>query len=287
MSILLKIILGPLYNFKNHVITNILLILAVFVLTIVTQFGGVLLWISLPLLRWIRNQTPLLKTSTAFLTFLILYFIVLISVIPLLAHLSDRVSLNWYTSDDEPLRPVNIFYCLLARNYVKPELKELLIQTALKMKKENLNNVVQYMDACFPFFDGYSLLPHLSHRDGKKIDISFYYRKKSNQQLIYSPPSPIGYWVYEQPMSHEIQPCLERNSSLRWNFDWLQKYYTDVEMDPDRTAHILQIICESELVDKIFIEPHLKERMKLEFEKIRFQGCYAARHDDHIHVQID
>ena len=36
----------------------------------------------------------------------------------------------------------------------------------------------------------------------------------------------------------------------------------------------------------LLLEPHLKTRLKLEkYDKIRFQGCRAARHDDHIHVQ--
>ena len=37
---------------------------------------------------------------------------------------------------------------------------------------------------------------------------------------------------------------------------------------------------------KVFIEPHLKDRMKLTNSKIRFHGCGAVRHDDHIHIQL-
>jgi len=37
---------------------------------------------------------------------------------------------------------------------------------------------------------------------------------------------------------------------------------------------------------KIFIEPHLVKRLKLASNKIRFQGCRAVRHDDHLHVQL-
>lgn len=40
-------------------------------------------------------------------------------------------------------------------------------------------------------------------------------------------------------------------------------------------------------VRKIFIEPHLKERLGLsQYDKIRFHGCHAVRHDDHIHIEI-
>ena len=37
---------------------------------------------------------------------------------------------------------------------------------------------------------------------------------------------------------------------------------------------------------KVFIEPHLRRRLGVESSKLRFQGCRAARHDDHIHMQL-
>lgn len=40
-------------------------------------------------------------------------------------------------------------------------------------------------------------------------------------------------------------------------------------------------------VRKIFLEPHLKTRLKLsKYSKIRFHGCHSVRHDDHIHLQL-
>jgi hypothetical protein len=39
-------------------------------------------------------------------------------------------------------------------------------------------------------------------------------------------------------------------------------------------------------IEKVFIEPHLKNRLQLTSPKVRFQGCHAARHDDHVHVQV-
>ena len=40
-------------------------------------------------------------------------------------------------------------------------------------------------------------------------------------------------------------------------------------------------------IDKIFLEPHLKSRLRLSsYGKIRFHGCAAVRHDDHIHIQL-
>jgi hypothetical protein len=48
----------------------------------------------------------------------------------------------------------------------------------------------------------------------------------------------------------------------------------------------MQTLLAEPAVQKILIEPHLKERLRLQSSKVRFQGCHAARHDDHVHVQI-
>jgi len=286
MQLFIKIILGPLFKFKNRIKLNIFLVLLAIVLTILTQFGGILLWLFLPFLRWIYKNTPRLKSGVAVLSYISIYLISLTTIVPLLAHLSNRAQLNWYATEDSPIKPVTHWYCLFGRNYVKPELKELLENTAVKMKSRNQKSIVHYIDANFPLFDGFPLLPHLSHNDGKKVDISYYYKNRNTNEEMLEPPSPIGYWVYEQPLPNEAKPCESGGGSLRWDFDWLQNYYDEFEMDTARTRQLIEILCESPLVGKIFIEPHLKERMLLKNDKIRFQGCYAARHDDHIHLQI-
>lgn len=59
------------------------------------------------------------------------------------------------------------------------------------------------------------------------------------------------------------------------------------ELDPERTKVLLNALIRSSEIQKILIEPHLKQRLHITASKVRFQGCYAARHDDHIHVQIE
>jgi hypothetical protein len=49
---------------------------------------------------------------------------------------------------------------------------------------------------------------------------------------------------------------------------------------------IIENILANSNVSKVFIEPHLKNRLNLNHSKIRFHGCRAVRHDDHIHFQI-
>jgi hypothetical protein len=39
-------------------------------------------------------------------------------------------------------------------------------------------------------------------------------------------------------------------------------------------------------VERVFIEPYLAARLGVASPVLGFQGCRAARHDDHIHVQI-
>lgn len=50
---------------------------------------------------------------------------------------------------------------------------------------------------------------------------------------------------------------------------------------------MIQAFSEQTLIEKLFLEPHLKKRWQLEaYDKIRLHGCRAVRHDDHLHVQI-
>ena len=147
-----------------------------------------------------------------------------------------------------------------------------------------------YLDANFPFFNGFPLMPHLSHNDGKKLDIAFYYTS-SNEQTNEA-PSFIGYGVYDEPKPGESDypsTCEQRGY---WQYGLLSsvvpQWNTDkFEVDVERTRELIKLLSEDNLTSKIFIEPHLKERWKLNgYNNIRFHGCQAVRHDDHIHTQI-
>ncbi len=58
------------------------------------------------------------------------------------------------------------------------------------------------------------------------------------------------------------------------------------EVDPERTEALLRKFISAPETQKILIEPHLKIRLHADVPKVRLQGCHAARHDDHIHIQI-
>ena len=56
--------------------------------------------------------------------------------------------------------------------------------------------------------------------------------------------------------------------------------------DSTVTKELVNYFASKPVIGKIFIEPHLKTRLGLTSDKIRFHGCQAVRHDDHIHVQL-
>ncbi|MEM9326618.1 MAG: hypothetical protein AAGA85_13220 [Bacteroidota bacterium] len=147
-----------------------------------------------------------------------------------------------------------------------------------------------YLDANFPFLDGFPLLPHLSHSDGRKIDLAFYYHREGERTN--RAPSFIGYGVYEDPAKGEEsypQICADRGY---WQYGFMssivpQWQKVEYELDVQRTRALIKRLAQDEETSKIFIEPHLKDRWRLHrFGNVRFHGCQAVRHDDHIHIQI-
>ncbi|GLO69075.1 hypothetical protein MACH17_05920 [Phaeobacter inhibens] len=173
------------------------------------------------------------------------------------------------------------YYCALNRTYVSPALLEVLQDSADEVAREYPGTVTLVLDANFPFMNGFPLLPHLSHDDGEKVDLAFFYSDEGGY-VPRAVRSPIGYFAFESGPTE----CRNTWLSLRWDLDWVQGFWRDLTIDEGRTFFLVRTLAEEPRVQKVFIEPHLKDRMGTDFRKIRFQGCRAARHDDHIHVQI-
>ena len=144
----------------------------------------------------------------------------------------------------------------------------------------------------FPFWNGFPLLPHLSHNDGKKVDLAFYYYDDKTGEILESTPSPIGYGAYAEPQNGEKdQPQICRNSGYWFYnllyFKALQPKFNKYTLDEKRTELLAKELVRHDIVEKVFIEPHLATRMNLyKYNKVRYHGCHAVRHDDHIHVQV-
>lgn len=251
------------------------------VLTIATQVGGVTYLLTLIIAKVYR-----FKGRNWLVLSVSVYLITTFAVLPLLAPVFGRTALP-FTGN---LKPLNFGTCLLNRHYVTPELKKQLVGISDQINKQFSGTVTHYLDGNFPFLDGFPLMPHLSHNDGRKLDLAFYYKKRDGS--LNFAPGFIGYGVYEGPRGGEVDYpsiCKERGY---WQYGFLSLFVfdsqnIDYQLDVERTKVLIKLLAEHQLTSKIFIEPHLKQRWKLNnYEKIRFQGCKAVRHDDHIHTQI-
>ena len=262
------------------------------VLTLFTQVGGVILLGCLPLFRWINNrwEDKTLRHWLKPASFLGVYLLTTILIIPLLAHAFGRTALPVFGHQD--IKPLNIMTCLLNRHYVKPELKATFETVALKMEQQFPGTKMVYLDANFPFIDHFPLLPHLSHNDGKKLDIALFYTDvKSGELLNGVAPSFMGYGVFEGPKVGERNRPAECMQQGWWQYSFMEKIIPQgnkkkMLFDGIRTKAMVQHFATQEAIGKIFIEPHLKDRLGLHYSKVRFHGCQAVRHDDHIHVQL-
>ena len=159
------------------------------------------------------------------------------------------------------------------------------------MNETHPGTVTNYLDANFPFIDQFPLWPHLSHNDGKKLDLSFQYNESATGQITNDIPSLIGYGICEEPADGEENKPLYCSGKGNWQYNLLRDIVPQINklkftFDDSRTRAIVNSFAAQEALEKIFIEPHLKTRLGLTSSKIRFHGCQAVRHDDHIHVQL-
>lgn len=268
-----------------------LITLLVLFLTILTQIGGVVYLLSRLAHKRITSkfsvkyQRVLAKAAAFFL----LYFFFTFLLVPIIAKPLGRVPLP--VTERGHLRPLNILTCLLNRHYVRPELKEATLKIASSLNAKNPGMVVNYLDANFPFINGFPLFPHLSHNDGKKLDLAFCYKDAQTGLETNNAPSFIGYGICEEPLPGEEDKPAFCDSCGYKQYNMLrvvvpQYNKKNYVFDAARTTMLTQYFIDNPAVGKIFIEPHLKTRLHLDNDKVRFHGCRAVRHDDHLHVQL-
>ncbi|AXT49990.1 hypothetical protein D1818_03790 [Aquimarina sp. BL5] len=256
--------------------------LIIIFLTLFTQVGGVIyLIIELIVKRTIKNYR-LIKASVFMVTYLIITFV----IVPYLAPAFGREKIK----NSDLIEACTLFTILSNRNYVTPELNVSLLKIAKIISKKHSNIKLIYLDANFPFMDGFPLPPHLSHNDGKKIDVSFIYTN-NKRTLTNQKPALLGYGVYEGPNPGEYDQIKACKKKGYWQYDFA-KYLTlgisnnQLKLSEKATKDLLLAIVNQQNVGKVFIEPHLESRLGVENPKIRFHGCQAVRHDDHIHLQL-
>jgi hypothetical protein len=266
-------------------------LLLICLLTALTQVGGVVFLISLLTFRLIDKQLNRRWTRLAakVFSFAILYLIFVFVVVPWTAKSFGRVQLPVF--ENRHLQPANIWTCLLNRNYVRPQLREITYKVAESMNNKYPGTTINYLDANFPFIDKFPLLPHLSHNDGKKLDLSFQYNDSQTGQMTNDIPSFIGYGICEEPKEGEENTPEYCDKRGYWQYNFLhdlisQDNKNKFTFDNKRTKELVNNFASSDGIGRIFIEPHLKTRLGLTNNKIRFHGCHAVRHDDHLHVQL-
>lgn len=244
-------------------------------LTITTQIGGFILLLSFVIAKYwkynFRLKTPII--------FILGYFLSTFFIVPFIAPFFGREKIEASST----LQPATIFTIILNRNYVKPQLH-------LVLKELSYELPIRFLDANFPFINKFPLLPHLSHNDGCKIDLSFIYQTQ-NGEISNKLKSVSGYGVFESPINGEHDQTLECKKLGYFQYDY-PKYLSfgnknlDLQFSEKATKKLILKILDDSRIEKIFLEPHLVSRLQLSNEKIRFHGCKAVRHDDHIHIQI-
>lgn len=184
------------------------------------------------------------------------------------------------------LRPADPIYCEKARHYVTPTAREALLRAADRVARERPGAVVRYMEASWPR-GVRPMPPHRSHGDGRQIDLAIFYEDRTGRPLNLPPRSTRerlarGYGAYEPPYREADRVCAggphsrpDPPADRGWR------------IDPARTQALMDALLAERGVRRIFLEPHLKRRLGYADDaRVRFAGCNAARHDDHLHVDF-
>lgn len=281
-----KIAIGP-FEYQSRSRNLALALIAVVLLTFVTQIGGLVLWLSIGVVnaRAVRNR--ILSNLGVVAIFALFYGGATFLVVPPLAKMAGRVPLPCLAKPDRALEASTIFFCIANRNYVKPSLAVLIEKVSRNVAARYPGTITTYLDAGFPFGPWFPLIPHLSHRDGAKIDLTLFYIGENRQPLPRGGVWGFGYFAF-QPADRldQINQCAGRAGLLRWDVALIQGWFDNVALDLDRTRYLITTLAASPFVTKLFLEPRITTALGAPSPKIRFAGCGAARHDDHVHVDI-
>lgn len=269
----------------------ILWLAAIALLTLLTEIGGLLLALATIMVVLVarRRAMPRRRRALAIAGLFVASYGLSLAAVPPLAAATGRVALPCFATAGIPLGALTPLTCLLHRHYATPGVEDGLAALADAMAAAEPGTETHYLDAGFPF-GLLPLLPHLSHGDGRKVDLAFFYADDQGYRPGLS-PSPIGYWGFERPMAGEPLPCAGRDDllTLRWDMAWLQPLWPEATLDRGRTAAMVRWLTgpgTGHGVTRLLLEPYLAARLGVAGPMVRFQGCRAARHDDHVHVEF-
>lgn len=276
-------------------VLNIAGIILLFIfLTLLTQIGGIVYLLCLPIFKFFKRRIgrPILHILLNISIFCMVYALTTFIIVPPLAEKYGRVPMP-YDEMNPHLRQLNRWTVILNRHYVVPQLRTVTEGVAQKLATADTSLVVTYLDCNFPFWLGYPLKPHLSHDDGRKIDLSFFYLDAETQKPTAERPSWIGYGVCEEPRGGEenrAEFCAEKGG---WQYSFMKDYIISQSQkrrypfDEKHTAALMRFFIADSHVNAVMIEPHLEKRLGfLNNPKVKTPPCNSVRHDDHIHVAI-
>lgn len=265
--------------------------LSIFVLlTIVSQVGGLLVLIHHLFFQGIKKRFGGIfkRKLIYYLSLSLFYFLGIVFFIPALSKPFGREPLPW---NSDLIEASNLSTIVLFRNYSAHGGKNILDQITRNTRDLSQNQDIKliYLDANFPFMDGFPLLPHLSHDDGKKIDLAFLYSQNGTYRQA-KIPNLIGYGMFESPQVGEIdQPEICRDKGY-WLYSALSQFTTrwraNLQADSRLNKCLGLSICSHQKIKRVFLEPHLVHRWGIKSAKMKFHGCHAVRHDDHFHIEI-
>jgi len=200
------------FTFLKFVFNSLLFL----IFTFVSQIGGLVFLFHKLIFRKNKYIGFLYKLLITFG----LYFLATLFILPQIAPNFGREKIN----NTSQIKPANYLTVLLNRNYVKPKINQLLEKAANQLQEIDTNLQIVYLDASFPFIDGFNLLPHLSHNDGKKLDLSFIY-VDAHGNYSNKKKSVSGYGIFEAPESFEMDK-VKTCKKLGYNYYDINKYFS-------------------------------------------------------------
>lgn len=242
-------------------------------LTIITQVGGAAYLLGVALSRRFGRLSGWVGA-------LLIYGFATVVLLPASAPLWGRVALPCGVGSTALYAPQSLLYCVLNRHYVTRRTRDAVADVARQVSKQFPGTRLTYLDAGFPLPLGLPLLPHLSHRNARSVDLSLFYQGRSNGGAW-----PLGYFAFS-PAAGLVSPSCSQPGLLRWNLDWLQPLFAGTSLDHKRTTALVSAAAAHPDIDHVYFHPALKSALGISSNKVRFAGCHAARHDDHLHISV-
>lgn len=248
-------------------------LMAIVLLTVLTQVGGACYAAGLAAAAGRGARAGILVGLT-------LYGALTVGILPSVAPRWGRVALPCDLAGTASPAAASLLYCALNRHYGTPDVAAAMQRIAGAMDRRHPGSVVTYLDAGFPLPLQMPLIPHLSHRDGRAIDLALFYDGRARAGAW-----PVGYFAFAPAASGEAAVC-SRPGPLRWSVDWLQPLFAGTRLDHQRTADLVLLAVADPAVSRALLHPGLASALGIGSGKLRFAGCHAARHDDHLHLVI-